>query len=282
MISITLNAILVNENIRPAMMIQPIDYGKKTKTNKMIDFIKHYFPNLIFSENYEDYQGIIVSKTNYNERTDISSGVMGQLLGYPCFQDFDHIDSKKISYNIDVNVELEDGTILQLFANKCLDKTKIDEFNDFVVEAKIAFAKEEYKGVLGIEVKNVFLTVEQNIPTQIIIDDIVENKPLDEDKMKKIKNIMYNFGFSTSFLLFIDKNFQYTNLVHRGILLGLLMNEMNNLLSPFLPLHKYLEQDKQVHKMIEDWEKDLTRVLERTKQTVIGGKGRKTRRIKLK
>jgi hypothetical protein len=52
-----LNSILVNENIRPAMLIQPADYGEATgndpETKSIVNEIKTYFPDLKPSENYE-------------------------------------------------------------------------------------------------------------------------------------------------------------------------------------------------------------------------------------
>ena len=63
---------------------------------------------------------------------------------------------------------------------------------------------------------------------------------------------------------FIDI-FQYTNPIHKGILLGLLLNDKNNLLSPFVPLQNYPNQDKQVNEIIEAWERDILHILEKTK-----------------
>ena len=42
------------------------------KTKSIIEKIKEKFPNLLFSEDYEIYQGVIISKNNYNGKKDIS------------------------------------------------------------------------------------------------------------------------------------------------------------------------------------------------------------------
>ncbi len=53
------NAILVNENIRSAMLIQPQDYnetyGTDKQTSTIVNEIKKIFPNLYISDTYETY-----------------------------------------------------------------------------------------------------------------------------------------------------------------------------------------------------------------------------------
>ena len=62
---VILNCILVNENVRPAMMVQPADYKEAShiepKTKYIIEEIKKMFPNLLVSSDYETYQGVIIS-----------------------------------------------------------------------------------------------------------------------------------------------------------------------------------------------------------------------------
>ena len=92
-IDVILNCILVNENVRPAMLVQPADYKEANhegpKMKYIIEGIQKMFPYLIVSSQYENYQGVIISKMNYNGKKDISLVEMGKLLGYPCYQDFD-------------------------------------------------------------------------------------------------------------------------------------------------------------------------------------------------
>ena len=81
---VLLNCILVMEDIRPSLMVQPIDYkevnGKDPKTSKILSKIKELFPELIHSEEYEMYQGVLISKTSYDGRKDIDVHEMGKLL----------------------------------------------------------------------------------------------------------------------------------------------------------------------------------------------------------
>ena len=60
-LSNVINAILVHEDVRPAMLIQPTDVNEVThhdpKTKYMIDKIVQQFPSLQVSTDYSIYQG---------------------------------------------------------------------------------------------------------------------------------------------------------------------------------------------------------------------------------
>ena len=176
-IDIILNCILVNENVRPAMLVQPADYKEAThndpKTKSIIEGIEKYFPDLVLSMDYEKYQGVIISKTDYNGKKDISLKEMGKILGYPCYRDFDNIDDDKITYSISSYVKDNNNNRIQIFANRCKDETNIQEFNILANKAKIAFSKRDYKEILnGFEVKEIYVESLQIVPTQIIINNL--------------------------------------------------------------------------------------------------------------
>lgn len=266
-VDIILNCILVNENVRPAMLVQPADYKEAThndpKTNSIIKKIQAKFPKLILSTDYETYQGVIVSKkTNYNGRKDISLEEMGKILGYPCYQDFNNISDENISYNISIYVKDTSNNRIQIFPNICKDETNTSKFKDIVEGAKIAFKKEEYKSILnGVEVKDVYVETSPVIPTQIIINNLLKNKKLNQNEIDKVQNILYNFGFSMELQFYFLDNFQYNNPIHKGILLDLLLKDKHDTLSPFFPLQKYPEQSKEVDEIINALEKDLLKIL---------------------
>ena len=119
-------------NIRPAFLIQPIDYGETshndTKTRYILQCIKYNFPNLIHSFQYENYQGIIISKSNYNGVHDIDNTAIGQILGYPCYLEFDNLDRNNETYAITVMVKLNDGNEIDVFSNVCKDLTYLNMF----------------------------------------------------------------------------------------------------------------------------------------------------------
>jgi hypothetical protein len=291
-IDILINIILVKEDVRPAMLIQPADYkerdGKGEKTKSILDAIKKEFPELKQSEDYQRYQGIIISKIDYNGKNDISLENMGEILGYPCYKDFNDIDSNEISYGITVFAYLNSGEKIEIFSNVCKDESQIEVFQDFAVKAKTALDKEEYKHLLGDNViDKIDLEIDKNIPTQKIIDKLIKNQPIDIEDKSQIINILYNFGFDMDVTLSFKESFQYNNPIHKGILLSLLLNEKNYLLSPFIPLQEYPEQDKKVDEINEKWGNDIIKIINETKKETIvenetkkGGYTKKRKQIK--
>ena len=270
-ITIILNCILVNENVRPAMLVQPADYKERThsdpRTKSIIEEIKKYFPNFILTSDYENYQGVIVSKIDYDYdgNKNIGTKEMGKILGYPCYEDFTIIEDDKISYVIEIYVEVNQNSKIQILANKCKDITKVPEFNSLASNAKNAFAKKDYSELLnGFEVKNVYVEISQNIPTQTIINKLLSNETLEQAELDKIQNILYNFGFSNELQFYFMIYFQYNNPIHKGILLELLLKEKHDILVPFYPLQNYPIQSKKVNELIEQWEKGLLIILEKT------------------
>jgi hypothetical protein len=268
-ITIILNCILVNENVRPAMLVQPADYKERThsdpRTKSIIEGIKTYFPNFILTGDYENYQGVIISKIDYNANKNIGTKEMGKILGYPCYEDFTIIEDDKISYAIEIYVKTTQYNQIQIFANKCKDITKLQEFNSLANKAKKAFAKKEYSELLnGFEVTEVYVLISQNIPTQTIINKLLSNDKLEQIELDKVQNILFNFGFSNELLFYFLNNFQYNNPIHKGILLELLLKEKYDILSPFYPLQNYPTQSKKVCEIIEQWEKGLLNILEKT------------------
>jgi hypothetical protein len=270
-ITIILNCILVNENVRPAMLVQPADYKELThsdpRTKSIIEGIKTYFPNFILTTDYETYQGVIISKIDYdyNGNKNISLKEMGKILGYPCYEDFTTIDNDKISYTIEIYAKNNQNNQIQILANKCKDTTKLEEFNSLANKAKNAFAKKEYSELLnGFEIKDVYVESFQNIPTQIIINKLLSNDKLEQTELDKVQNILFNFGFSNELLFYFMIYFQYNNPIHKGILLELLLKEKHDILLPFYPLQNYPEQSKKVCEIIEQWEKGLLIILEKT------------------
>lgn len=70
-----INSILVEEGIRNALLIQPADYDESNDTNPKMtaiqEKIKFLFPDLIFSKDYNIYQGVIVSKKAMMEKKSV-------------------------------------------------------------------------------------------------------------------------------------------------------------------------------------------------------------------
>ena len=249
------NLILVQANVRPAMLIQPADYkeatGNDPRTKSILDSIRLRYPDLILSEQYETYQGIIVSKQSYDGQ-DISLERMGEILGYPCFREFNETPL----YSIHVNVHTTHG-MAELFVNGSTSDST-EAFQVFAEQATQVFQKDKLFQRMDVVVYPI-------VPTQTLINHMLREKELTLSELDHLQNVMFNFGFSMDFQMYVMNKVQYRNPVHRGILLSLLAREKNDTLSPFFPLQKYPKQREQVDEITIAWEKDLIYLFEKSK-----------------
>ena len=268
-----LNAILVNEGVRPAMLVQTVDYNEA-----LITRIVKNFPDLKHSKNYQTYQGIIISKTkDYNGRNDISLELMGDILGYPCSKEFETINKDgDTTYGITITATLTSGKEIYLFANLCKDKTKLHEFNDFATKAFSAFHDPKYKDLFQNNVvEKVNVEMVKNPSIQSILHKLTNRQHLDEDDKSAIENAMFNLGFSDDGIHEFHDIFQYNNPIHIGIAIDLLLRSVHDTLSPFYSLQNYPKEEKLVDIITQKWEKDMLDILAKTKSAV--RRRRKTR-----
>jgi hypothetical protein len=275
-----INVILVNENVRPAILIQPADYKEATgadkKTKSILMSIKNNFPNLVFSEKYKgSYQGIIISKKVYDNEV-INLDDMGKILGYPCYNDFSNLDREKVTYSIGLRAVLTDGKgDAEIFSNACSNNSIRPTFDKLAMDAtNVLKSNKLIKSI--IEKVEVVEYIE--IPTSIIINKLINNTILNQAEKDKIQNILYNFGFGFDIQFFFKTDFDYQNKVHKGILLGLLVYERNDPIQPFSPLQQYSKKiNQQYNDVILKWESELIVALQNTKTKSTGGKTRRRR-----
>lgn len=267
-----LNAILVNEGVRPAMLIQTSEFKEKTGKDinmiKLIRYIKEIFPDLIDSSEYEGYQGAIISKKNYNGKI-INSKKMGKILGYPYYRDFPvHIDTPE-RYRILLRAELkinDSYEYIELFVNVAKDLLKIEEFYTYADKANEVFKSMKYIDILKkikINEINIDVDIEKKISINSIIRKLLSNVILDSSDKTEILNILYNMDF----ILYDDYEsiIQYDNPIHKGILLQLLISAKNDLLKPFYPLQYFPKEYKKVLKITKKKEKDFIDILEKSR-----------------
>ena len=266
-----LSLILVKENIRSAFLFQPTSVTTGNTTllkpeSSILREMKRGFPELNHSNTYTNYQGTIISKKNYNGRQNITNEEMGKILGYPCYKGFDTIDRSKRYYTINVIATSVDGKKYCILTNECRNKLKLYKFTRFAEKAKWAFMKEKYRRLLGEEndIQTIEVVVNDEIPTQFIINKLIQEKELTKEEKDKVANILFSLGFSVWLELYFIEDFQYNNPVHRGILLSLLLREVNDPLAPFTPLQNYPEQDVKVDEIMGRFENDLLEVLKKT------------------
>jgi hypothetical protein len=270
-----INLILVKERIRPAFLLQPQDKGNEN-IKEIIKSIKHYFPELIHSNDYSINQGTIISYEDFNRR-EISLNEMGRILGYPCHEDYEEIDHiNDDTYNADIIVNMESGNNITLISNKCLNETKKPKFQKIANRIKDVLQKEEYTEILEDRVIDVIVDFEDNRSINVVIEKIINNKKLNENDIDMITEILYNLGFEDNEEM--ESNIQYNNHIHRGIILGLLVYFKNDLLRPFYPLQSHPKEYPEVIKETEDWQEELTETIKNTKIKRKNTKSRKTNR----
>ena len=120
-----LNCVLVREGVRPAFLLQPIDYGECRATDPMtsrkLAGIRRLFPELQHSVVRE---GIMIAKRAYTFE-ELDSGVaMGRALGLMCAEEFEYVESHpdEDALFLDIYVDLVPGGNVdgvQLLVNVC-------------------------------------------------------------------------------------------------------------------------------------------------------------------
>jgi hypothetical protein len=267
--SILLNAILVNEGVRSAMLIQPADYsertGKDKKTSSFVSKIKKLFPALQSSDTYDIYQGTIISKKSYDGKV-ISLGKMGEILGYPCYADFETLNRDEPLFNVKLVVSFGNEEI-ELFNNICKDKkTATSGTKALSKKAFEALTNVKYKGILEeLKIKKidkVFVDIETIIPTQHIINKLISKKKIVSEELDVIRSVFYNAGFTERLSAY---EFQFDNPIHIGILLDVLVKEKYDLLSPFYPLQDYPKQSGEIDRITTELENAMIDILDKTK-----------------
>lgn len=270
--SVAINAILVNEDIRPALLVQPADYKEAThtdyNTNKILMAIKTEFPELIHSSDYNEYQGVIISKQNYDGNT-ISLSGMGKILGYPCYEDFNNLKVNNTRYVIRTIVVFSNKTTAECMVNICNNKSRLEDFNKIkdIIKNLIKSGKlKRYSHLLGgAEIVDVKIEIEKIVSAQSIIDKIIKNKKMDNADINLISNIIFNIGGDFDTQTKILDTIQYDNIIHKGILLNILNTDMNDTLSPFYPLQNYPSQYAEIELILNNSAKQLLDIIKQTK-----------------
>jgi hypothetical protein len=235
-----LNSILVDAEVRPAMLIQPIDVGECASIDKItaqyLKNIKRQFPHLKYSDDYSCFQGIIVSKHNeYNGQTNIGSERIGEILGYPSSADFELIISNENDpyspelddiYNIEVVVDTNDDDTIQLFGNRCIGNSKLGEYREIAKKAEAAFKDAQYADLVSdIGICSVRVVCNRAISVKMILDNIVTTHTISHDYIDEVVNYMWNLNDPSRLSEFIiDHIYEPTNETHTGMLMMILLN----------------------------------------------------------
>jgi len=221
------NLILTHENIRPAMLIQPINYSA-VLLESILKYIGDYFPNLVLTREYHGYQGIIVSKREYSDQR-ISSKDMGKILGYPYYDHFDEI-TEDDSHVIEI-IAIGTGSRTQILANVCNDIIKLPEFKQLAGNIEYILNKHSFEVTVHVIVTN--------IPSySSVITELLSDRELSLDHVDFVNNQFWNYltdGTSQE-IPEVCTHLDYSNKIHRGILIAYLLDFKHDRLSILYPL----------------------------------------------
>lgn len=276
-----LNCILVQNDVRPAMLIQPADYDEATykdpKTAAKLVAIKHQFPDLI--QSVVDGGEILISKRQIKAEDIKENGDMGKILGYPCHDDYqytlDNKDAAKVG--IDISVQLKPGfnnDSVQIVGYMCRDERFFAESQAFAEKCEHVLKADP---IVGKVIDSVYATKDIIMPIKYLINKLAANDTISRSEGHAIINHIWNLGFPEAEGEAIARiNYQFHNPVHRGMIISLLTIADNNQMEPFWPL-QYRKEQHAVNKISATWALELLRTFSKT-ETKSGAARKQTRR----
>jgi hypothetical protein len=272
-LDVYMNCVLVKNDLRNAMLIQPADYREALSTDPVtagkLKALKEEFPELIQS----DIEGeTIISKKPYKNANIKINEDMGKILGFPCAADYtytlDHPDEPKTSIEILVNlIPGGDDEKIQIVVYVCKDDRTFVQAQDFAAKAEKILKADP---IVGKIVSSVIAKKSLSKPPKYLISQLLTNKPITEADQDEIMNYIWNLGLENAPLY----NCDFKNPVHKGILVGLLSVYDNNQIEPFYPL-QFRKENKQVDKITAQWDAELQTIFKQR-----GGRRSSTRKSK--
>ena len=251
-----INCVLVNENVRNAMMIQAIDYREISHldpiTRGKLLHISEYFPDLKISP--LELGNVIISKNIYKHVD--SSETLGKILGYPCAEEFK--DTEELEYGISIDVIFKASTLTIIAM-----RSKTDKY----VPILTTFSKKSLEvlkrdSIIGSIVDDVIVVAEKDISVDYLIDKLICQGNFTDNETDAIQNILFNLNFSNDFIIY---DFQYKNPIHIGILCTLLNQFKNDPVMAFSPLHKFPREYKEHNEIVKRLEHGLIHILNKSK-----------------
>jgi len=254
--SILINATLVQNNIRPAFLLQSINFGeytinKREKTNLILEELKDKFPELLQTE---CSQGIILSKKQYLNEA-ITCERLGEIIGYPSCKEYEYITEHpdEIYTIFELHAQTSGQDSIQLLANCCKhENIKRDRlvFKNMAEKANTILKDTNLGDIIVIETDTITITT--------LINKLLNNQSLNNQENFEVNNHIWNLGMEK----LNEYSFDYSNPIHKGIVLTLLSYCNNTTLSPFYPLQKYPKEMEEVNKITGKWETEMLRILD--------------------
>jgi len=263
-----LNCFLVTHDVRDAFLYQTVDYNEydidMPITKNKLALMKEYFPSLLHTV---FRQGVLLSKKTYPvEQLDRDDAFLGKLLGFPCDSlEFIMAAGDVQKYDVHINVSMQNNAHhLSLISFVCLDPEAISvKIAELITKIESAFKTDEQLNTL---ITLISPEIETEYTEDALIKKLIDNETLNTKETDALHNVFYNMSFSLTFQFFMDTHLQYTNPVHRGIVIGLLTASKYSVLQPFCPLQcNGLDKMALVEAQTLKWEQYIMQVLTNTK-----------------
>lgn len=288
-----MNCVLVQNDVRPGMLLQSIDYDEPTfkgpHTSKKVNMIQRLFPSLKIVQMHGSE--VLVSKQTYSPDDFRTSDDIGRAIGYPCVDDYKELlrndvqfSQSSVAINVYAYLSSKPDEPIQLFANACKDTTHLESFQRIAAAAQTVLQADPIVGSL---VTSVQAVVDQVFPIDYLVTKLQAGESLTDKELDETVNYFYNFGFSDQFP---KEVIQVTNPVHRGIMIALLLYYKHDPLDPFYPLTNYPGKNVETDGRLMEWQDALIASFEETRIPEEGGSRRglrrgskqRTRRVKAK
>jgi hypothetical protein len=212
-----INCYLVDKGVRPACLIQFIDYGETSemnhKSNTILKLLEHHFPAL---HHLKINQGMLISKSVVQVSDVNTNTKLGNKLGYLCSDTFDRIKEFPSVYYYEYFIILSDKTEVSLFSFMCpsnqykntekihkLIKPALEPMNYIIKEIKI---RKRIEPSIDYFIHKIYLS------------------RLEDKEIESISEILANYGFER--LVEPDANgysiIDFDNAIHKGIVISIL------------------------------------------------------------
>jgi len=251
-----MNCVLVQQDVRHAMLIQPADYSEAIssdpKTASKLKALKAAFPELIQST--VGGGETLISKKVYTIENVKDNATMGKILGFPCADEYEytltHPDEIRVAIEIHVNLKPGGNTeTLQIIAYVCRTDAHYAGAKTFAQKAEAVLKADP---VIGQIIDSVTATKTTIMPTKHLINELLHNKPLSETDQEEVVNKIWNLGIEGA----NTYDYDFTNPVHRGALIGLLTFYEYNPIEPFFPL-QYHPENARIDEISASWDSEL-------------------------
>lgn len=268
-IEVLLNCIIVKNGGREAMLIEPSAYQEKNEsshtTKEILKNIKKQYPTLIQTPDKNSGR-IFISRKKLSDDDFDTDEKTGNLLGFPCAKEFHTLDRDKKTYSYNIVVILKNGSNINIITDACQHKS-YEKHELLLKSIKNALKQDE----IWHTIQDVIINELEHIPIMELIQPIMKGH-LTEQEIWTLKNHLWNL-FSGSETV-SNYNFQYKNPIHKGILISLVIYSKNNPMEPFYPL-QLTDRDNEVHTITREWERDLIKALDASKNSSGGTRKRK-------